>query len=268
VSDQGEIREGQKTAESISNKIDVERTLKSALRICYRNPKTFLGMAAFVALPSLASSLLPIAKGSEAAPRLGQLSILVIHIVLSVIGFILSIYFVGTLSVFTAFTLDQRPFSWTDGFSWIHKRGLFWRIVLVQIQVMIVLLLGFILCIIPGLVFFVWFMLDVDARVLGDFRGKKALTESRRLIQPVFSHGAVGLAAILVLVPLLVVLGKLGIDTAVWGRASNDTVKILTTSIINYCTYVFWSPVAVVALAITYVELSGGLPKLREDLFL
>ena len=242
--------------------------MKGALRICYQNPKTFLGMAALAALPSLASSLLPIAKGSEAAPRLGQLSILVIYIVLAVIGFILSIYFAGALSVFTAFTLDQRPFRWTDGFSWIHKRGLFWRIVLVEIQFMIVLLLGFLLCIIPGLLFFVWFMLTVDARVLGDFRGRKALTESRRLIRPVFSHGAVGLAAILMLVPLLVGLGTLGITTAVWGRVSNDPVKVLTTSVINYSIFVFWIPVAYVSLAIVYVELSGGLSNLRKDLFL
>ena len=122
--------------------------------------------------------------------------------------------------------------------------------------------------IIPGLLFLVWFVLAVPARVLGDFPGGKALSDSRRLMQPVLFRGGAGLVAVLVGVPLVIGGAAQGISSAVWGFASNAVPKVLITSIVNYALSVFWGPVAYVALAVVFIELSGGLSSLRRDLFL
>ena len=191
-----------------------------------------------------------------------------LFLALVVVSFVLAIDYAGAIPLLTAFTLDNRPLGWTDAFGWIHNRRLFWGVFLALLLTGLAMLGGLILLIIPGLLFLVWFALAVPARVLGDFPGRKALSESRRLIQPVLFRGGAGLVAVLVGVPLVIAGPVWGISWAVWGFTSNAVPKVLITSIVSFALSVFWGPVAYVALAIVYIELSGGLSKLRSDLFL
>jgi len=84
----------------------------------------------------------------------------------------------------------------------------------------------------------------------------------------VLFRGAIVLAAVLVLAPLVIEGTAQGTSWAVWGFSSNAVAKVLITSIVNYTLSVFWGPVAFVTLAIMYIERSGGVGSLRRDLFL
>ncbi|MBK5093127.1 MAG: hypothetical protein JJE48_06400 [Actinobacteria bacterium] len=268
MAEEGEIRESGQTGESISDRVKVKYTIVRAYRICYGNPNTFLGMAAVVSFPAFAMSLLAMARNPEARGSMGQGLVGLLFLALVVVAFVLAIYYAGAIPLLTAFTLDNRPLGWTDAFGWIHDRRLFWGVFLALLLIGLAILGGLILLIIPGLLFLVWFTLAVPARVLGEFPGRKALSESRRLIQPVLFRGAAWLVAVLVGVPLVIGGAAQGISWAIWGFASNAVPKVLITSIVTFALSVFWGPVAYVALAIVFIELSGGLSKLRSDLFL
>jgi MFS family permease len=255
------IQGGGQTGESISDRVRIKETIARAYKICYGNRNTFLGMAAVVSLPAFVAGLLTMARHPQAnkPDLLGLLSL-----VLLVAAFILGIYYGGAIPLLTAFALDNRPKGWTDAFGWIHDRRLFWGVFLALLLTGLATLGGLVLLIIPGLLFLVWFSLAVSARVLGDFPGRKALSESRRLMQPVLFRGGAGLIA----VPLVFVGPAMGISWAVWGFTSNAVPKVLITTIVPYAFSVFWGPVAYVSLTIVFIELSGGLSKLRSDLFL
>jgi hypothetical protein len=233
--------------------------------MCYGNANTFLGMAAIVGFPLFAVGLLQMARHPESGKPdlLGLLSL-----ILLVGALVLGIYYGGAIPLLTAFHLDNRSLGWTDAFAWIHDKRLFWGVFLVLLLTLFAFLGGLILLIVPGLLFLVWFSLAASARVLGDFPGRKALSESRRLMKPVVFRGGAGLLAVLIAVPLVIGGTANGISWAVWGFGSRAAPQVLITSIVNYALGIFWGPVAYVSLALVYVELSGGLPKLREDLFL
>jgi len=268
MAEEGEIQESGQAGEAISDRIKVKDTIARAFRMCYGNPSTFLGMAAVVALPTFVISLLALARDPEAKGSMGQGLVGLIFLAMVVAAFVLAFYYAGAIPLLTAFTLDNRPLGWTDAFGWIHDRRLFWGVFLATLLLGLVVLGGLILLIIPGLLFLVWFTLAVSARVLGEFPGRKALSESRRLMQPVVFRGGAGLLAILIGVPLVIGGGANGISWAVWGFGSRAVPQVLITSIVNFALGVFWGPVAYVALAIVYIELSGGLSSLRKDLFL
>jgi len=264
MAEEGEVQESGQAGEAISDRIKVKDTIARAFRMCYGNPSTFMGMAAVVSFPLFAAGLLTMRHPEAGKPDLVGL----LSLVLLVAAFVLGIYYGGAIPLLTAFTLDNRPKGWTDAFGWIHDKRLFWGVFLALLLTGLAVLGGLILLIIPGLIFLVWFSLAASARVLGDFPGRKALSESRRLMQPVFFRGGAGLLAILIGVPLVIGGAANGISWAVWGFGSRAVPQVLITSIVNFALGVFWGPVAYVALAIVYIELSGGLSSLRKDLFL
>lgn len=264
MAEEDEIQGSEKTGESISDRVRVKDTIARAYKMCYGNPNTFLGMAAIVSFPLFAAGMLTMHHPEAGKPDLlGLLSL-----ILLVAALVLGIYYGGAIPLLTAFHLDNRPKGWTDAFGWIHDKRLFWGVFLALLLMGLAVLGGLVLLIIPGLLFLVWFSLAVSARVLGDFPGRKALSESRRLMQPVLFRGGAGLLAVLIAVPLVIGGAANGISWAVWGFGSRAVPQVLITSVVNFALSVFWGPVAYAALAIVYVELSGGLSNLRKDLFL
>ena len=264
MAEESEVQGGGQTGESISDRVRVKDTIGRAYKMCYGNANTFLGMAAVVSFPLFAAGLLTMHHPEAGKPDLlGLLSL-----ILLLGALVLGIYYGGAIPLLTAFKLDNRPMGWTDAFGWIHDKRLFWGVFLVLLLTLLAFLGGLILLIVPGLLFLVWFSLGASARVLGDFPGRKALSESRRLMQPVLTRGGAGLLAVLIAVPLVIGGAANGICWAIWGFGSRAVPQVLITSIVNYALGVFWGPVAYVSLAIVYVELSGGLSKLRSDLFL
>jgi hypothetical protein len=248
--------------------VAIKRILRDAVKLCYGNPSRFVGAAALVGLPPLALSLLAMARDPDAAMSPGQGFIGLVSLALLVASFVLGIYFVGALPLMTAFALDGRPMGWTDAFSWIRDRGVFWGVFLALLLDGLAVLGGLVLLVIPGLLFGTWFMLAVPSRVLGDHRGRRALAVSRSVVQPVLTRGALSFAGLVILPVVVLTWPVYGVCIAKYGLMSSAPGRVIPPAMAAFIVGTFWGPVAGVALALLYIERSGGLRALREDLFL
>lgn len=248
--------------------IRIRRIFRDALKICYGDPWQFLGAAAVVGLPPFALALLGMARDPGAARSPGQGLIGLLSLALIVASFILGIYFIGALPLMAAFKLDGRPMGWTDAFSWIQERQLFWGVFLVLLLDGLAVLGGLVLLIVPGLVFGTWFMLAVPARVLSDEPGRKALSASSRIIRPVIFRGALSFGGLLVLPVVLLIWPVQAICAAVYGFMATDPGRVIPPAVVTYLVSVLWGPVAGVALALLYIDRAGGLSAMRRDLFI
>lgn len=240
--------------------VAVWRTIGHALRICYGNPRRFLLPAALIGLVGLAERLLYLVRSHSfyMGQHLLNPGISPWQIILLVISFLVGIYYAATLPVLTAHVLDGRPMSWFGALAWVRERRLFWPVVLVTLQVGLLLVFGLMLCIIPGIIVVVCLMLSVPTRVLGDVPGSRALSQSVRLIKPVF-FGALLLGVVLFL--------PVAAQSTWLVRYSSHLAPVIPTALVYYLVGTLWSPVIGVALALLYIERSGGLSAQRDDLF-
>lgn len=250
--------------------LNVKQLLKKSIDICYGDKKTYLGMAAVVALPSFLSSLLLMAVETDfekAMKEPAQGFIGLLNLVLLIAFAVLMVKYAGSLPVLTAYALDERPMGWTESFGWTSDHNLFWGVAGVGILFALAVAGGLVLLVVPGIIFAVWFMLSLPAKVLSDFPAKECFSVSRRLIRPVFKK-ALGFGLILGLIMFLPGGIAQLILTIKYGIRSTDPVRVIIPAVITYATAIFWSPVTGVGVSLLYIERSGGLQNLREDLFL
>jgi len=244
----------------------VFEAIRRAGGMCYGDPRAFLGMSALIGSPFLLAMLLGMARDPKATMSPGQGFIGLLVLILMIAGAILVPYFFGALPVLAAHRLDERPLGWTEAFSWLHDRELFWPIVLVGLLSGLAVLGGLILLVVPGFIFATWLMFAVPARVLSDRPGRQALSESRHVASPEFKR-SLGLLLMLLL-PMIVVSVAVNVPCAVrFGLFDNSPARIIPPAVANYLLTVLWGPVAGTALSLFYIDRSGGLPGLREDIF-
>lgn len=244
------------------------KIIKAAARICYGEPWQFVGAAALVALPSLVVSLFSMARstGGERTPAQGIIGLL--SLALIACSFVLTVYFIGALPLMTAFRLDGRPMGWTDAFSWISDRRLFWGVFLALLLTGLAVAGGLVLLIVPGFIFGTWFMLAVPARVLGNEPGSKALSASSRMVKPLMLKGALALVGLIIIPMVVLVWPAQGITIALYGVLSTEPARVIPHSVATYLVSVFWGPVVGVSIALLYIERAGGLSSMRKDLFI
>lgn len=252
--------------------VDIIGTIKQAFRICYEHPKEFIGMAAVVYLPGLALGLLQMANEERwwenmntVDPQRGLIGLFAL--ILGIAGFILFIYFVGSVTLLTAYALDKRPLGWTDAFAWVRDRDLFWGIFLVLLLTGLAVFGGLLLLIIPGIIFGTWFALSPQVRILSDIRGRKALKESRRIVKPIFWETLLLIAIIFIPIAIPMWIAQ-GTFAALFGFFSISPARIIAPTLISYIVGVLWGPVVIVGVTLLYINRVGGLEALRKDLFL
>lgn len=249
---------------------DVKEMLGRAIRTCYRDKKSFLGMAAVVGFPFLVAMLLSMFRERDMGqamrdPAQGFIGLLAAAFLIA--GFVLVMRYMGAVPALTAYRVGDRPMSWTEAFAWVRDRDLFWGVVGVALLSGLAALGGFLLLVVPGFIFGTWFMLAIPSRVLGNRPTVAALSESRRLVRPAFKDFLLfGLA--LASVGFLLPLAFQVLFSVTYGWLSTDPVRVAVPAVVNYLVMVFWSPVALVGLSLLYLERVGGLENLREDLFL
>lgn len=245
--------------------IKIRMLLIDAVRICREHPRDFFGMAAVVSLAPLALSLLSMARDPKdmmsprnALPGLLQLG-------LAIVTVIYVMYMLGAYPFLTARVLEGRPASWTEAFSWLRARSLFPAVLLVLALQLLAALGGLMLLVIPGIYLAVIFMLVVPARVLGDHRGRDALSASASIVRPVLFRGGLSFAGVLV-IPWAVLIAVQLVFGLAYGFASTSPLRVIPPALATYLVTVFWSPIDQVAHALLYIERTGGLSAQRRDL--
>lgn len=248
-------------------RVEIRSTIARAWKICYGDPVKYLGMSAAAGAAPFAVMLLNMARDPKATFSAEQGMVGLASLALFAVSFVMGIYYAGAICVLTAYDLDERPLGWTEAFVWIRDRGLFWAAFLVLVLAGLAVLAGLILLVVPAFIFGTWFMLCIPARVLGDRPGREALRHSRELTRPVF-RGALALALAVILPILIPNAVAQGICAGVYGFTASAPGRILPPAIIQYLLFIFWGPVAGVAINLFYIDRVGGLSALRRDIFL
>lgn len=249
-----------------SRPVKIRMLLVDAVRICKEHPRDFFGMAAIVSLAPLALGLISIARDPKdmmsprnALPGLLQLALVIVTVVYVM-------YMLGAFPFLAARALDGRKASWTEAFSWLRERGLLSGVFLVLLLQILAAFGGLLLLIIPGIYFAVILMLVVPARVLGDYRGREALSESSRIVRPVLFRGGLSFAGVF-FIPWAALLILQFVFGLMYGFTATSPIRVIPPAFATYLVTVFWSPIDQVAHALLYIERSGGVSAQRKDLF-
>ena len=249
-----------------SRPVKISMLVVDAWRICRENPRDYFGMAAIISLAPLALALLGMARDTKDLMSPRNLLPGLLQLALIIVTLIYVMYMLGAFPVMAARSLGGRPMSWTEAFSWLRERHLFSGVLLVVAMQLFAALGGLLLLVVPGIAFAVLFMLVIPARVLGDYGGRRALSESTRIVRPVLFRGALSFAG-LMFIPWAVLLIVQVIFGAIYGIASTAPIRVIAPALVTYLVTVLWGPIDGVAHALFYIERSGGLSAQRSDLF-
>jgi len=247
-----------------SRPIKIQMLLTDAWSICREDPRDYFGMAAIISLAPLALALLGMARDQKDIMSPRNLLPGLLQLALAIVSVLYIIYMLGAYPLLAARSLSGHPARWTTAISWLRERDLFSGILLVVVLQALATLGGLLLLIVPGIILGVIFMLVIPARVLGDHRGRDALSESSRIVRPVLFRGALSFAGLL-FIPWAVLLIVQVVFSAVYGMASTIPVRVLPPALLTYLVTVLWGPIDGVAHTLLYIERSGGLAAQSGD---
>ncbi len=171
--------------------------------------------------------------------------------------FVLTVYFIGAAPLAVAHLLRGKEINWFDTMKEVSERGFFLSIVWVLILVFLFVFAGFVLLIVPAIIFGVWCALIIPVLMLEEETGSKAIKRSRELVRPKFKDMFL-LCAILFLV-LLVSLSV--VDVPAWmfiGEGFVDATRNLVLSVWGFLVSVFLGPLTLVSFTLFYLDRIGG----------
>jgi hypothetical protein len=246
--------------------VKIQMLVTDAWRICRENPRDYFGMAAVISLAPLALGLLSMARDPKDMMSPRNLLPGLFQLILVIVSVLYVIYMLGAYPLLAARSLNGHPMRWTAAISWLREREMFSGILLVIVLQALAALGGLLLLVVPGIIFAVLFMLVIPARVLGDHRGRDALSESNRIVKPVLIKGALSFAG-LMFIPWAVVVIVQVIFGTVYGMTATTPIRVIPPALITYLVTALWTPIDQVAHALLYIERSGGISAQRKDLF-
>ncbi len=141
--------------------------LQDSVEIFKKNPKLFVSIYAVLALVSFIQEAV-LDKGND--PLMAS--------IFSVLTVVVSIFV--TLAILRALT---NPESMTFQEAFAGSKALAWPYFLVMIMMIVAVLLGFVLLIIPGIIFYVWFVMSPLVVVFEGKKGVEALKASKAYVE-------------------------------------------------------------------------------------
>ena len=147
--------------------------------------------------------------------------------------------------------LGEEP-DWRDSlrFAIVRLRSLIW----LSFVFYVLLALGFLACVIPGIYFYAAWSVAVPVLLLEDIRGRKALKRSRELVKDRWWH----VAAVILVSGLLVSIVGSAISAVLLGVtavAENDLLDALARALGNTAGAVVTTPIAAAVTMVMYFDL-------------
>lgn len=146
--------------------------------------------------------------------------------------------------------LDRTP-TWSDSlrFARSRLRSLIW----LQLVYVVLLVLGLLGCVIPGIYFYVAWALAVPVLLFEDVRGRKALKRSRELLKGRWWPTAAVLVLVFILNGIISVALR-GVFLGVLRSSESEFVDALGTAVANGAASVLTTPFAAAATAVLYYD--------------
>lgn len=221
----------------MSNAIDL---LKRSIDRFAENWKLFVGIALVPGLLTFASGML-LAMTEPQTSVTPMLLVLGMQFVLVVVGILMSIALIRAV---------MQPMI---GVQEAYRQALpyFWWYLLLSIVVGLVVMVGFILLIIPGIIFMVWFAFTYYALVVDNVKGFAAMKRSKELVSGRW-WSVFGYVAFLILVSLLVgmVVGALS--------GLTSTVGAFAVELLNFFVTLVVTPIALIYFYLLYEKLKAS----------
>lgn len=214
--------------------------LRDSFGIFMQNPKLFIGIYLVPGLLTLAFSLITDAEiGTELTTPLSVALALALWAALIAASIFMSIAMV--FAVVDPSIAIRRAFA--------RSKPYFWQYTLLSILVSLTIFAGFVLLIVPGIIFMVWFGFSYYALLLEDVRGIEAMKRSRALVKGKW-WAVFGRVAALILIGLAfgIVIGLFStIGYLMVGAAISGIIGLIVNSVLV--------PVSVAYLYLMYKDL-------------
>lgn len=217
--------------------------LKDSLNIFKSNPQLFIGI---YLVPGALSFVLGLFGDSFERPGDFTPAMGVIMLLLALVTIVLSIF----MGIAMTYAAGDRTISIMEAYT--KAKGLFWQYLVLSILVGLTVLAGFVLLIVPGIIFMVWFAFAYYVLIFEGMSGTAAMKRSKELVSgrwfPVF-----GRMAILIL--FSIVCGFIiGVISGIFAGGTGDVVGLVLTFILN----IFLVSISVIYMYELYLDLKGG----------
>jgi len=246
--------------------LSIGEVLDVGIKIVWRNASTMLKIVVPIVLPvSLLSSLITVSAQDEefgtVSPTTGEVTYdagdIWLYVTASIAAVVLSLL-ASTLATGACFKgigdayLGEKPSAATSlRYALRHLHSIVWVTVLGWILV----ILGFIACVLPSIWLYVSFALAVPVLLTEGVKGRKALGRSRRLVKgrwwPAFA--IIFLGALLTGIVSLVIGGLL--EAASLTNPDNNTVGVVTGTLGNTVATALTTPFSAAFVAVLYFDL-------------
>lgn len=173
--------------------------------------------------------------------------------IMSILNICLSFLFSAGIIHMTRLAMEEGDTKVGDGFSIITERG--GTIIITSLVFSIILIIGFILCVIPGIIFCYWYFFAVTLVVVEGASVGEALSGSKRFSQ---DHGTFWFIVLLLLFMMMIYLvGTLG--GLILGVFVFDDffMGIIIAMVLMFVLQLFIAPVTYIATAYYYVKGTG-----------
>ena len=167
---------------------------------------------------------------------------------------LLFLFSAGLLSM-TREAMEKGKVSFVTGFIPFREYAL--RVLGTTIAVYVILIIGFILCIIPALIFCYWYFFAVTAVVIENRTILDALRRSKQFSQ---DHGALGFIILLIIVETLLAILLFGASVAGWFAyygPESFLMAICFGIIISPVLFWFVAPIGFIATAYYFIKGTG-----------
>ncbi|MFH1291959.1 MAG: hypothetical protein ABIH87_02060 [bacterium] len=228
--------------------------IKQSLELYQKNFKKILPYILFLLIPAfvliaLAVGLLFIYAYAEAYLPFISIVIFIVFLASSIYSIWVKIALAKTIK---ACYENQNPGDCKQMFtsSW----HLIWPAILITILVILIMIGGYILFIIPGVIFMIWFIFVFYAVVLDEKKVIESLSFSKNLVVGRWWPIVLRLILPLILFGLIIIISDSIFNTIVSALISSQTWQLIASIIINSIVNTFAAPLIMISLVILYVQ--------------